>query len=132
MTKAFLTLLPTVAVIAALVFRSRPAVRFVGVAVIVLTGFAISGGLIAPHRLAEDLLHGYPQSDQWRQGASDTRDAVYGVLPPLASAFVALVILALIPSRADNVKGELDGPANGNQPIRAERNSASPAAGSRR
>ena len=94
--KAFFTLLPAVAVIAVVVFTRRPAIRFWAVALIVLTCFAVSGGLIAPHRVAEELVHGSPQSEQWRQGARDTRDAVYAVLPPLASAFVALVLLAFV------------------------------------
>ena len=130
--KAFFTLLPAVAVIAVVVFTRRPAIRFWAVALIVLTCFAVSGGLIAPHRVAEELVHGSPQSEQWRQGARDTRDAVYAVLPPLASAFVALVLLALIPRRAHSLKVEQDGAANGSQPVGSETNRTSGAAGSRR
>jgi len=121
--KAFLTLLPAVAVIALMVFNDHKVVRYAAVAsVLIMACFVFP---VAPHRIAE-LLHGSPQSEQWRQGARDTRDAVYEVLPPLASAFIALGLLALIPRRVDNLNIDPNGPANGS----SETNRTSSAAGS--
>jgi hypothetical protein len=65
----------------------------------VLVAAMTIGALFAPHRVAEELLHETPQSAEWRRGARNTRDAVYTALPLLASTFVALVLLALIPVR---------------------------------
>jgi hypothetical protein len=96
--KILLPILPVLAIIAVLVGNDRKVVRFVAVTAIVIAAFAVAGGLIAPHRIAEELVHRSPQSVEWRQGARDTRDAVYQVLPTLLSAFFALVVLALIPT----------------------------------
>lgn len=111
--RTFLVLLPAVAVVAVLVFKRRPVVRLAGGVAVVLTGFAVSGGLIAPHRIAEELVHRSPQSGQWHQGARDTRGAVYGVLAPLALVLAALVVLALVPPRLEIVKAEPGAAPNG-------------------
>jgi hypothetical protein len=95
-------LMPWIVVAAALiaaVFRHLLFVRIGAVAVILLCALLASGALIAPHRIAEALVHRSPQSDEWQRGARDTRDAVYGTLPLLAASFLGLAVLALVPAR---------------------------------
>ena len=95
--KIVLPLLPVLAVICALAFKDRKPARYFAVIVVLVAAFAVAASLIAPHRVAE-LVQGSPQSEEWRRGARDTRDAVYEVLPTLASALIALTALALIPA----------------------------------
>jgi phosphate/sulfate permease len=96
--RIILLLLPVLAVIGVLAFRGRRGVRFAAVALVLFAVWPVAGSLIAPHRVAEELVHRSPQSEEWRRGARDTRDAVYQVLPTLVSAFITLAALALIPA----------------------------------
>lgn len=111
-----LTILPLLAVVAVLVFRGRKVVRFIAVAAIALAILPIPGFLIAPHRLAEERRQASPPSEEWRQGASATRDEVYLIFPTLSSAVIALVILALV-----NGKTEPSSPPNSFQPTASSR-----------
>ena len=91
-------ILPLLAIVGAVVvlrFPDRKTLRIVVVSAITLALLSVTAGLIAPHRLAE-LQHG-PQGEEWRRGASATRDVIHSLLPLLASAFTALVVLALTP-----------------------------------
>lgn len=95
--RTILFLIPIVTAIGALAFRNRTGIRISAVVVIVASGLSLSGALIAPHRVAEEFVHQSPQTEEWRRGARDTRDAVYQALPILAAAFVGLAALALVP-----------------------------------
>lgn len=99
MVKIALTLVPVAGAVAAAMFRHSLAVRLIAVAAVLLSTTMTVGVLIAPHRVAEELVHQSPQSSEWRRGARDTRDAIYGILPVLASSFAALALLAIIPIR---------------------------------
>jgi hypothetical protein len=99
MLKAVLPYVPIVAVLAAAIARHLLLVRLLAIAVVFLCVLLSSGALIAPHRIAEELVHQSPQSAEWQRGARDTRDAVYGVLPLLGASFLALVVMAVLPLR---------------------------------
>jgi hypothetical protein len=99
MLKAILPYVPIVAVLVAVIARHLLLVRLLAVAVILLCVLLSSGALIAPHRIAEELVHQSPQSAEWQRGARDTRDAVYGVIPVLAASVLALVAMAVLPLR---------------------------------
>ena len=98
MFRTLLTALPLVVAIAAGTASRRVAVRVIAVAVIALCTLVGSGGLVAPHRLAEERL-GTRQSSEWIRGARDTRDVVYTFIPVLVSCFCGLAFLALAPPR---------------------------------
>jgi hypothetical protein len=98
MFKTAMIVFPLVAAGIAATIRHRIAVRLVALAVIVLSFGLGLGGLIAPHRLAEETSQHQRTSD-WEQGARDTRDVVYTFIPILASSFAAAVVLAIRPLR---------------------------------
>jgi hypothetical protein len=85
-----------IAIAAATTMRHSFAVRLIAVAVITLSFSVGLGGLVAPHRLAEEKL-GIQQNADWDRGARDTRDVVYLVIPLLVSGFGGVVLLALRP-----------------------------------
>src|SRR3954471_13876949 len=80
MFRNIVTVLPLIAAIVAITIRQPPAVRLGAVSVIVLCFVLGLGGLIAPHRLAEESA-GSPRSSEWQQGARDTRDVGYFFMP---------------------------------------------------
>jgi hypothetical protein len=90
-------LLPLLAAISVIAFRERMGVRCLAIALIFIALIPVSGVLIAPHRIASELIRQSPQSEEWNHGARATRDAVYQVLPILALSLSSLVALALIP-----------------------------------
>ena len=96
------TLIPLLAALVAVIFRHSSAVRLIAVGVILVSALMTFGGLTAPHRVAEDLVHQSPQGPEWGRGAVDTRDVVHGILPMLASTFVALALVALVPARKNS------------------------------
>lgn len=98
MFKTLLIVLPLAAAVAAATLRHRFAVRLIAFAVIASTYLVGLAGLMAPHRLAEEM-RGTPQSAEWSRGAMDTRDVVYTVIPLLVSSFAGLALLALRPVR---------------------------------
>ena len=97
----FLAVIPIAAAASALVFRDKPWVRRASVVVILLAFGAIVGMLVAPHRLAEDLL-AQPPETEWTAGAQATRDIVHRAVPVVLSTMVSLAALALIPSKKLN------------------------------
>lgn len=103
MFKIAVILLPLVAAVLAGTMRDRIAIRFVALAVIVLSFLLGSVGLIAPHRLAEQRNRNGSTSD-WEQGARDTRDVVYAFIPILGASFAAAVFLAIRPPRCSAKK----------------------------
>jgi hypothetical protein len=92
-----------VAAISATVLRHLLLLRIAALAVILLVSLLSAGGLIAPHRLAEERVGQSSQNGEWQRGARDTRDAVYRALPVLSVSFFALVLLALVPPRAKRI-----------------------------
>jgi len=103
MFRIIVTVLPLIAAIVAITIRHPSAVRLGAVSVIVLCFVLGLGGLIAPHRLAEESA-GSPRSSEWQQGARDTRDVGYFFMPILGSSFAAAVLLALRPVRVPPTK----------------------------
>ena len=96
-----MVVLPLVALVSAALMPHRFAVRLGAVGAIAFS-FAVGlAGLIAPHRLAEEAASPNQRKNQdWQQGARDTRDVVYRVIPLVGSSFVAAALLALGPTRA--------------------------------
>ena len=97
------TLVPIIVAVAAVfaaVFRHLVAVRAVALAIIFFAALLSFGGLIVPHRIAEDLHRPQLQTAEWQQGARDTRDAVYRGLPLLVTSFFSVFLLAIVPARA--------------------------------
>jgi hypothetical protein len=96
-----IVVLPIVALVLAALTPQRFAVRLGAVGAIAFS-FAVGlTGLIAPHRLAEETASpNQPKNQDWQQGARDTRDVVYRVIPLVSSSFVAAALLALGPTRA--------------------------------
>jgi hypothetical protein len=88
----------SVAVAAVTTMRHSFAVRLIAVAAMALCFSIGLGGLLAPHRLAEEKLGIQPSAD-WDRGARDTRDVVYSSIPLLVSGFGGVVLLALRPVR---------------------------------
>ena len=96
-----LLIVAVVAIVAiAAVFRHLLLLRVAAVGLVLLCSLLVATGLLAPHRLAAERVGESSRSAEWQRGARDTRDAVYGVLPLLSAAVVALAVLALIPPRA--------------------------------
>lgn len=81
-----------------LVFRRKHSIRIVAVGMITFALFSIVGFLIAPHRVAEELILKSTQSEEWQRGARDTRDVVYKSLPLLGLGLFSLAVIALIPN----------------------------------
>ncbi len=90
-----LPLLPVLAMVCVVFFRDQKVVRYVAVAFVLITAFVSFP--VAPHRLAA-LSYQSPQGEDWWRGALDTRNAIYPALPTLATAFIALAVLAILPS----------------------------------
>ena len=97
MLRIVIALVPVVVGVVALRFRHSRAARFSAVAATLLSVSTTLGVLLAPHRVAEELVHQRPQSAEWQRGARDTRDAIQGILPALGTSLVVLAILAAIP-----------------------------------
>jgi hypothetical protein len=94
-----LGLFPLLAAFVAIVFRDKSVVRIACVSAIALVSTLSAGVLIAPHRLAEELLGRQP-SAEWANGALAARDVVHTVTPLVASAIVSLTVLAVLPRSA--------------------------------
>jgi|1185.fasta_scaffold1589011_1 hypothetical protein len=103
MFRIIVTVLPLIAAVVAITIRQRSAFRFSAICVTVLCFVLGLGGLIAPHRLAEESSGG-PRSSEWQQGARDVRDVGYFFMPILCSSFAAAVLLALRPVRVPPTK----------------------------
>ena len=67
-----LGLFPLFAAVVAILFRDKSVVRIACVSAIALASSLSAGALIAPHRLAEELLGRQP-SAEWANGALATR-----------------------------------------------------------
>ena len=90
--------IPLVAAATAILFR-HIGVRIVSVATILLTAVAMLGGLIAPARVAAELILPAPQGAEWWQGARDATDVVQSSILPLVATLSALALIAVIPRR---------------------------------
>lgn len=95
--RPLILLLPIFAVAVALTFRGFLVVRYAAVGIILFVLWMNVGGFLAPHRVAEELIHTSPQTDEWHRGARDTRDVVYRGLPIAGIGLISLTILSLVP-----------------------------------
>jgi hypothetical protein len=95
----FLSILPIAAAAVALLFRDNPWIRRSSVVIILIAFGSILGLLIAPHRLAEELL-GSPPGSEWLMGARATRDIAHDAIPVVVSAVLSLAVIALLPLTA--------------------------------
>lgn len=99
MLKTVMIVLPLIVALAAATVRHVFAVRLIAVAIIASCFLLGLGGLVAPHRLAQETVPRNQQNSDWDRGARDTRDVVYTFIPLLTSCFGGIVLLALRPVR---------------------------------
>jgi hypothetical protein len=97
MFRALLIALPLIAAVGAVLAGRSLVVRIMAVTAIAVVFLVALGGLIAPHRLAQETVSRSQQTSDWERGATDTRDIVHSSIPLLLSSFAALTILALKP-----------------------------------
>jgi hypothetical protein len=94
--QALLSVVPIAAAAMVVLCRDTPWIRRLAVVIILITFGAILGILVAPHRLAEELLATQP-GQEWLMGARATRDIAHRAIPVLVSTIVSLSVLALLP-----------------------------------
>jgi hypothetical protein len=99
MLKGLIVVLPVIAAAVALWLRHLFLVRVGAVCVIGLVFLIAYGGLLAPHRLAEETVPRVAQNSDWVRGALATRDVVHSVTPLVISCLAASLLLALWPVR---------------------------------
>lgn len=98
----FFAAVPIFAAILVVVFWTSPGIRVLGILAICGSAFMCLGTLIAPHRLAEELLYDARQNEEWMRGARDTESVVRQVIPIFISTFLSLSVLVLFNLRSRN------------------------------
>lgn len=92
---ALMCAIPVVVAISAVTLDGRPFIR--SVALIIVSCFFLVGmmGLVAAHRLADEVSATRPHGSDWQRGVEDMRNVIGSLLPLLGASFAGAAILSI-------------------------------------
>lgn len=92
---AVVSAVPILVSIGAVALDGRRFVRSLALVIVCLVFVAGMMGLVAAHRLADEVSATRPHGPEWERGVADMRNVIGSLLPILAAGFAGATILSL-------------------------------------